>query len=292
MRVSTLLVRGVICAALPVVAGCTTQDTSASDSAAPAGAAAAEPRVITISAADYSFEAPDTVAAGLTTIRLLNGGNEMHHVQLLRFADGHTFDEFMNAMKASKEPAMPAWVIATGGPNSPGPTGEAEATLDLAPGNYAIICVIPSPDGMPHAAKGMARPLIVTPAGTASIAAAPKADIVMKLVDYGFEMPETITAGRHTIRVENAAAQPHEVFIVQLAPGKTAQDLIAYVSRMTGPPPGRPVGGTTFMGKGGVNYITVDLPAGEYGLFCFVPDAKDGKPHIAHGMVRQFTIGS
>jgi hypothetical protein len=214
-------------------------------------------------------------------------------VQLLRLADGHTFEEFATAMKASKEPAIPTWVTAAGGPNSPGPTGQAEATLDLAAGNYAIICVIPAADGMPHAMKGMARPLTVTPVGgTVATAAAPKADIVMKLVDYSFEMPETVTAGRHTIRVENAAAQPHEVFIVQLAPGKTVDDLITYVSKMTGPPPGRPIGGTTFMGKDGVNYITVDLPAGEYGLFCFVPDAKDGKPHIAHGMVKQFTIKS
>ncbi len=291
MRVPTLLVRGVVCAALPVVAACATPDTVPSDSAAPA--AAAEPRVVTVSAADFTFEAPDTVEAGLTTIRLINGGSEMHHVQLLRLTDGHTFADFENAMKGAKEPAMPAWAVAEGGPNSPGPTGQAEATLDLAAGNYAIICVIPSADGVPHIMKGMARPLTVTGSSTvATTAAAPKADIVVKLVDYAFEMPETIAAGRHTIRVENGAAQPHEVFIVQLAPGKTSQDVITYVSKMTGPPPGKPIGGTTVMGKDGVNYITVDLAPGDYGLFCFAPDARDGRSHIAHGMVKQFTIKS
>jgi len=25
-------------------------------------------------------------------------------------------------------------------------------------------------------------------------------------------------------------------------------------------------------------------------LICFVPDAKDGKPHLAHGMVKQFSV--
>jgi hypothetical protein len=38
------------------------------------------------------------------------------------------------------------------------------------------------------------------------------------------------------------------------------------------------------------NTIEVNLEPGEYGLICFVPDAKDGKPHIAHGMVTQFTV--
>jgi len=39
---------------------------------------------------------------------------------------------------------------------------------------------------------------------------------------------------------------------------------------------------------------TVDIPttftAGDYALLCFVPDAKDGKPHLAHGMVKQFSV--
>jgi len=25
-------------------------------------------------------------------------------------------------------------------------------------------------------------------------------------------------------------------------------------------------------------------------LICFVPDAKDQKPHLEHGMVREFTV--
>jgi hypothetical protein len=34
----------------------------------------------------------------------------------------------------------------------------------------------------------------------------------------------------------------------------------------------------------------VDLPAGEYGIICFDPDAKDGKPHLAHGMIKQLSV--
>ena len=37
-------------------------------------------------------------------------------------------------------------------------------------------------------------------------------------------------------------------------------------------------------------YFTADLTPGNYALLCFVPDAKDGKPHLEHGMVKQFKI--
>jgi hypothetical protein len=38
--------------------------------------------------------------------------------------------------------------------------------MNLTPGNYALICLIPSPDGVPHVAKGMMVPIEV--AGTSS----------------------------------------------------------------------------------------------------------------------------
>jgi hypothetical protein len=37
--------------------------------------------------------------------------------------------------------------------------------------------------------------------------------------------------------------------------------------------------------------VTLTLTAGEYGLLCFIPDAKDGKPHFVHGMIKQFVVG-
>jgi uncharacterized cupredoxin-like copper-binding protein len=51
-----------------------------------------------------------------------------------------------------------------------------------------------------------------------------------------------------------------------------------------------PMGGTSFLSAGESNQVTADFEAGEYALLCFVPDAKDGKPHVAHGMVRQITV--
>jgi hypothetical protein len=36
--------------------------------------------------------------------------------------------------------------------------------------------------------------------------------------------------------------------------------------------------------------FTADFVPGKYALICFLPDAKDGKPHFMHGMVQEVTV--
>lgn len=37
--------------------------------------------------------------------------------------------------------------------------------------------------------------------------------------------------------------------------------------------------------------VTIKLVTpGDYGLMCFVADAKDGKPHLVHGMVKTIKV--
>lgn len=246
------------------------------------------PNVVTVTAAEFSFHTQRTIPAGVTTLRLVNQGQALHHLQVIRLAAGHTAQEFLQAM--GKSDAPPAWATPIGGPNAPAPGGGvSEGTLDLQPGEYVLICMIPGPDGAPHAAHGMVVPLTVVPA-KGPTAAEPRADVRMALTDYAFGITPEMKAGHHVVRVENGAGQPHEVFIARLAPGKTVQDLMAWLQNEQGPPPAAPVGGTSFLARGEVNYVNLDLAPGEYALLCFVPDAKDGKPHVAHGMFRQITV--
>lgn len=249
---------------------------------------AAAPALVTVSATEFAFSAPATIPAGLTTFRLVNQGRELHHVQMVRLEEGHTVEELVEAVRTGGE-VLPAWAYLVGGPNAHAPGAQSEATLDLKPGQYALLCFIPSGDGVPHVMKGMVKPLTVVPA--TGQAQAPTPDVRMTLRDYSFEIAPEITAGRRSILVTNAAEQPHEVFVARLAPGKTPQDLLTWFDAgQQGPPPAIPVGGTTFMAPGESNQITADLEPGEYALYCFVPDARDGKPHIAHGMMRQVTV--
>lgn len=252
-----------------------------------AKAPAAAPNLVTVTTSEFAFAAPATIPAGLTTVRMVNEGKEMHHVQLVRLDEGHTLAELLQLAASEGEP-IPAWATFVGGPNVHAPGAHSDATMELKPGEYALVCFIPSPDGVPHIAKGMVKPLTVVPAS--SQARATEADVRMTLTDYAFDMEPEITAGRRGINVVNAASQPHEVVVMRLAAGKTAQDVLAWMERMDGPPPAVPLGGTTLLSTGESNRIAADFTPGEYVLLCFVPDVKDGKPHVAHGMVRQITV--
>ena len=271
---------------------CTARESDSTDSAAASidsgTTTAAAPNVVTITTTDYAFDAPAEIPAGVTTLRLVNRGPELHHVQLVKLNEGKTMNDVNALLQKPMQGPPPSWVEEVGGPNTPLPGKESSVTLDLEPGNYVMLCFIPSPDGKPHIAKGMVKPLTVTP--STSAAREPEADVTMKLVDYDFQLSQPLTAGRRTIRVENAGPQPHEVFIAKLAPGKKASDFLTWVDKPNGPPPAEPLGGTTTFVTGGHQYVTADFTPGTYALICFVPDEKDGKPHFVHGMAKEMVV--
>lgn len=263
---------------------------AAESAAAMATAAPATPPVVTITAKDFSYEAPDTIQSGMTTVRLVNQGPDLHHIQFLQLTEGKTMADLDAAMKAMKPgELLPAWVHDVAGPNTPVPGGESSITLQLDAGNYAVVCFIPGADGVPHIMKGMIKPITVAASATPA-APAPTADVNIVMKDYSWDVTPEITAGKHVLKLENQAEQSHEMVLAQLAPGKTVDDLAKWIAKQAGPPPAKPLGGISGMAKGGVAYMSVDLPPGEYGLLCFLPDAKDGKEHVQHGMLKQFAV--
>jgi len=259
---------------------------SSADSVASATAApVAKPRVVQVSGEDFKFDAPDIIPAGLTEFRFMNKGPSLHHMAILQLKDGKTLDD-LRAVLANPGPP-PAWIREMGGPNAPDAGREANATVMLEPGNYALICFVDL-GGPPHFAKGMIRPLRVVPARNA--ATRPKADVTMNLVDYNFALSSPIKAGTRTIRVHNAAKQHHEIELIQLNPGATQAEFMKWMDKMEGPPPAKAIGGIAGIEPGMTEYFTADFTPGNYILMCFLPDAKDGKPHLAHGMTQQITV--
>lgn len=248
--------------------------------------AAAAPTVVTITATDFAFEVPAEIPAGFITMRLVNKGPSLHHVQLLKLDEGKTMADFTAALKAG---GPPQWAIPAGGPNPPQPGETSSVQMKLDPGHYVMVCFIPAADGQPHLMKGMMRPLTVTANGSTA-AAEPTADIVMKLVDFDFQLSQPLTAGRHILRIDNDGTQPHEVAIVRMVPGKEPLSFASWGERPVGAAPGQVYGGVSAIMPGSHVYVPLDLPPGEYGLLCFVPEMKDGKPHFVHGMVKKVTI--
>ena len=280
-----------LCALLPSAAMAQHTAHAAPTTATRVTKTAVAPRVVTIRTLDYAFEAPASIPAGPTTVRIVNGGKELHHVWFVKLEQGKTVADYMQAMQAlaKGEAPPPAWAIDMGGPQMGMPGALADGTVNLEAGNYVVVCHIPAADGVPHSAKGMYKALTVTP--NAAPAAEPKADVTMTLRDYDFAFSAPLTAGRQTVRIVNEAEQFHEAFIARLLPGKTAAEALKWVETgMQGPPPMELVGGATGLAKGRGMQFTADFAPGDYALLCFLPDKKDGKPHVAHGMIKQITV--
>jgi hypothetical protein len=252
--------------------------------ATPAAQTAANP--LRIVATDYVFTAPDTVAAGLTNIVLVNQGKEPHQAVVMRIDSAKTPAEIQAGMMGN---AIPSWMSFPGGPNGAVPGDSSNAMAVLTPGNYMLVCFLSGADGKPHVMKGMTKNFVVKPAGTAMTM--PAGDVTINAKDYGFEVSPAITAGTHTIHMANAGPQLHEIALVKVASGKTLAQVQAWMGGdMKSAPPFMEVGGIAGLSVGQTANFTMSFSAGDYIVLCFVPDAKDGKPHVAHGMMLPFKV--
>src|SRR2546429_1054852 len=108
-------------ASLAAAAACTQQPPR------PAG-----PNVVTITATDFAFSMPDTIPAGLTTFRLVNQGEELHHASLVRLGAGKSAADFQAGLAAALQSHAPppACMAFVGGPNA----GTVGATATAPPG--------------------------------------------------------------------------------------------------------------------------------------------------------------
>jgi uncharacterized cupredoxin-like copper-binding protein len=243
-------------------------------------------RTATVHAKDFAFVAPDSIPAGWTNFHLVNDGPALHHLQIVRLDSGKTASDFA---AATKNPGpFPAWATFVGGPNAPNPSAESNGAVNLEPGNYLMICLVDIPDNVPHFAKGMLHTFTVT-ASTAA-GTEPASDATIALADYSFTVTGSLTAGHHVVKVTNAGPQPHEVEIFRFAPGKGMKELAAWAAKPMGPPPGDAIGGVSALAGGKSASFTADLTPGNYVMLCFIPDTKDGKPHLEHGMVKEFAV--
>ena len=146
--------------------------------------------VVAVIANDFAFEMPSSIPAGLTTIRFVNKGKELHHLYLVKVDKGKKADDVLAWFKAGGPP--PAWMKVVGGPNAS--ATETVFTSTLEAGDYIALCVIPSPDGTPHIMKGMIKSLTVTP--STNKAPAPTADVTMTLSDYDFAFSKPLGSRR------------------------------------------------------------------------------------------------
>lgn len=166
---------------------------------------------------DYVFGTPASIPSGWVTFQMENVGEETHEFVLQHLPEDKTFEDLRSEViepldslqqlliegaidsteyeKATQQ-ALPEWISEVenvGGGGNVGPGQTAQTTLELEPGEYAMICFIPSPNGRRHAFQGMVRPITVTEAS--SEAEAPEADVTIRSAGREISIEDPFSPG-------------------------------------------------------------------------------------------------
>jgi hypothetical protein len=244
---------------------------------------------IDVTAREYAFELASgaEVRAGYVPVTLRNAGAQPHQVMIARLHDGVTIDEFV-AKSHQSEAAANELVDYAGGVNAIGPGATAKGFADLAPGNYALICFVPT-DGVGHLHKGMITGIEVV--GSGAPVAAPASVGEIHLQDYGIALPAAGVGTHGTYKVVNDGKEPHEMVLLKLKDGKGLGDAAAYsAGGMKGEAPFTYAGGAGGVAPGRIGYVDLALEPGNYIALCVFQSPHTHKAHLDMGMVTTFTV--
>lgn len=122
-------------------------------------------------AVDYGFEGlPDRLDAGSTRFELVNEGAEAHELALFRRNDGVTQPAEELLSLPEEEVSKLVTQVTRGEALTALPGRSASDTVELRPGRYIAVCLIPvgtrnfdtePPSGPPHAARAMVKEVTV-----------------------------------------------------------------------------------------------------------------------------------
>ena len=291
------LVATLVALAALLLAACGAQARAAGNGTPAPSASARSIGHVTITAHDFDFNTPGTVPAGPVELTFVNQGTQVHQAQLFHLNPGVTPDQFIAALTAGGPASTRTLAAPWGGADETAPHQPAvHVIVVMAPGTYVVACLVRGPDGMFHYQMGMVGSFTVAGSNSGAPAAyTPPDDGTVTEVEMSITLPAAISqVGRHTFKVVNAGTTVHALDILQLAPGKTAQDVETYLNEASpsGPPPFVLLGGVGGMhpGLGGTQWLLTNLTPGNYVAACMVVDPVSHKAHAAMGMLTGFTV--
>lgn len=239
---------GLAAAALALVACGDDDDDGGSSNAAPA---------VRVVGAEYAFVMPDRVKGGMTKMNFVNSGKELHEYGLARLEPGKTLADLDKVLAGGGEP--PEWTDDIGGVPALTPGDRISITRRLRPGTYVFLCFIPGPKGKPHYELGMKKQFTVV--GNSG-AQAPKTEGVVVASDKKMQVP-TVSAGRRTLELRNAAKEPREFNLLSIDPGKSRSDLGRWFNGgFKGEPPARILGAMQSIAPGTSVFLTANFESG------------------------------
>ena len=172
--------------------------------------------VFRIIATDAGFEAPNTVPAGMRHIVMENHGTQIHESMLVKLPPEMSADDYFAAVQRGS--LFPKGALDYSGPGLTSPGERTELWLKVDPGYYVLICW-----NAGHAKTVPPHPFTVT--NVLANDDIPKENMVVKLVDYRFDLEGELHSGSQVIRVETPGPSMHEMDLFRLHEGKTVTDV-------------------------------------------------------------------
>jgi len=249
---------------------------------------------------DDAMNVPATASAGRTLVIEENSTESEAHLFVVRVPDHITDDQVAADMAVAAESVpieAPTWMfqgLFVGNPDyAPIDGGRAAALVDFVPGRYLV--VDPFRPDIPG------RFEVVAATGTPVAETAPEADARVELFEMNFRLPDEITSGRQIWEITNAGAGLHEISLIPVPAGATADEaVIALMSTLTGESIEGQVSpvwdgweyittnGAGVLSPGGTLWAQFDIEPGTYAVACFVPGANG--PHLMEGMIQLVTV--
>lgn len=232
---------------------------------------------------------PDTLTAGLNTLKLYNGGSQPHQALLARLRDNVTYDQLLVAFKKGLTAGMPMVTLA-GGPNTVMPRQSQEVILNLEPGRYIALSFDNDSQGISDVQHGMFKILTVKGPTRINQINLIHTDAQIDLRDFSFTLPQTMPKSELQVVVNNQGTHPHELALLKLLPGKTPQAAREYLIAPYGAAPFEQTGGSAAIAPGQSTWIKLALQPGNYLAVCQLSDPGNSRSHLEMGMLTSFKV--
>jgi hypothetical protein len=241
-----------------------------------------------------SIEIPAKVEGGAVELTLDNSGNQApHDAQIIRLADGHSYEEASPIINSNRPQEIPDWIQAYGGVGSTNPGETGTATLKLDEGHYVAVDDAQGGPQSPHAEFDVSDENDADLPDTDATVTAATTDSGDPAHEYEWT-DDGLKAGENTITFDSQGDEALHVLIAAPIKGDATIEDVAKELDSNGPPQSVDItkAAQTSVIDGGLKQVTkINLQPGRYAFICFLPDRDEpDKPHFKQGLLKEVTI--
>lgn len=109
--------------------------------------------------------------------------------------------------------------------------------------------------------------------------------------EYAYDGPQSIAGGWTRVTLDNQGEQPHELMLLRILEGKTADEVMAMLQEEEGAAPSWvDVRGSTSAEAGESGSFVGKLDPGSYYMLSFAGAGEESPPDFARGMIRELQV--